>query len=295
MNMKQRSLFLLSFLFFSFSYPQINPQRYRQEASEWVNQYIEKDGVLLVSTHDLQIIANLFFFSYQRSFTTLKAQEAARLMLETMWHAWQNIAHTRMNPSLKAPYLVDFDEQERRYKLFIEMQKEHRKMGLSYSHIAQAAVKEHYLSKEIETAILNLREHARTIVAQAFLNAKKIVGQLYEVASQGLRSPEDQTFRFDILDTISYYLPILSMQTFIDAEKAQLLASEQSWQIIETMIKVNMTIWDTIETERGSFYCSYYNALMQVMHKHRLDKAHTFFIVDENGISKQTKKLPITL
>lgn len=291
----KQNLFLI--LLFSFPFhiqSSIDSSKYHQEALEWANLHIQKEGNLLVSSQELQILANLFYFSYQRSATTLAAQQAARLMLDGMWHGWQNIAHTRMNPSLKPPYVIDYDEQERRYRLFLEAQKTHRSIGLTYSHIAQAAVKEHYLSKELEHAVINLREHARTIVAQAFLNAKKVVGELYHVASQGLRSPDDQT-RFDVLDTVSYYLPILSMQTFIDAEKAQLKASEQSWQIINTMINVNMTIWDTIETERGSFYCAYYMVIMEIMRAHKLDKSCGTIIVDENGMNKQYKKLPFTL
>lgn len=294
MVIKQNVVLVFSLIFCFQIQSSLPISKYEPEAREWANQHVKKDDVLIMSAQDLQLVANLFYFSYLRSVTTIEAQAAARLMLEAMWHGWQNIAQTRMNPALKPPYLVDPSEQEKRYKAFLDMQKKHRIVGTTYSHIAQATVKEHYLSKDVENAILNVRERARAVVAQAFLDAKKIAGQLYQLASQGLRSPDDQ-MRFDVLDTISYYVPMLSMQTFIDAEKAQLKASEHSWQIIDTMIQVNMTIWDTIETERAAFYAAYYNAVMKLMRAHGLDKIQGTIIVDENGMNKQYKKLPITV
>lgn len=289
--MSKQSSFLLVLISLSFNVKAtLDPASYHKDAQSWIQQYIYKDSKLMVTPTDLQLIANLFYFSYLRSAETIKAQNAARKAFESMWHGWQNVAHTRMNPSLKIPYLIDFDQQQEHYLEFAKAQQEHRRVGLIYSHLAEAAVKQHYLSKEAEEAIVRLREHARTIVAQAFLDAKKIVGDLYEVAIQGLRDPENSpALRFDVLETISYYLPILSMQSFIEAEKAQLKASEQSWQIISTMIGVNMTIWDAIETARASFYLAQYNAIMSIATKLSLEKKYWLMIADEYGINKQIK------
>lgn len=287
---KQCSSFFI-LLFFSFSLEStLDPAPYQKDAQAWIEQYIYKDSKLLVSSSDLQLIANLFYFSYLRSSETIKAQNAARKAFECMWHGWQNVAHTRMNPSLKAPHLIDFDQQQHSYASFIKAQQEHRRVGLTYSHLAEAAVKQHYLSKEAEDATVRLREHARTIVAQAFLDAKKIVGDLYEIAIQGLRDPDNSpALRFDVLETISYYLPILSMQSFIEAEKAQLKTSEQSWQIISTMLGVNMTIWDAIETARASFYLAHYNTLIGLISKLSVEKKYWLIIADEYGMNKQLK------
>jgi hypothetical protein len=287
---KQISTFLF-LLFFSLSaQSEIDPRIYQNDAQEWITQYIQKDDKILISAYDLQLIANLFYFSYMRSFETIRAQAAARAVFESLWHGWQNIAQTRMNPSLKAPHLIDYQKQSEHYAAFIKAQQNHHRIGQTYSHIAEAAVKQQYLSQDAQEAVIRLREHARTIVAHAFLDAKKIVGDLYEVAIEGLRDPESTpTLRFDVLETISYYLPILSMQSFIEAEKAQLKAGEQSWQIINTMLAVNMTIWDTIETARASYYLAYYNALTQLMTKLNLEKKYWGIMVDEHGINKQTK------
>lgn len=293
----KQSSFFLFLMFFSHIQSAIDPSAYQKDAQEWINQYLLKDNKLLVSSADIQLIANLFYFSYMRSYETIRAQTAARKTFESLWHGWQNIAHTRMNPSLKAPHLIDYEQQQQYYTAFIKAQQDHRRAGSAYSHIADAAVKQRYLSKDAEEAVLRLREHARTIVAQAFLDAKKIVGDLYEVAIEGLRDPENSpTTRFDVLETISYYLPILSMQSFIEAEKAQLKASEHSWQIIGTLLGVNMTIWDAIETARASFYLAHYNALAQLMAKQTLEKKYWLIMVDEQGINKQLKiNLPKTI
>lgn len=288
---KQNSFLFFLVLFFHIAHATIDPKIYQKDAQEWANQFISKDSKLLISESDLQIIANLLYFSYLRSLETIQAQNAAQKAFEAVWHGWQNIAHTRMNPSIKIPHLIDYEQQAHQYEEFIVAQKKHYYSGQVYSHIAEAAVKQHYLSKVSEDAVIKLREHARTIVAHAFLDAKKIVGNLYHIAIEGLRDPENEaSLRFDVIETISNYLPILSMQSFIEAEKAQLKASEQSWHIINTMLNVNMTIWDTIETARASYYLAYYNEVTHLMANLALEKKYWLIMVDEQGINKQIKE-----
>lgn len=290
MKAKQSSSLLFLFLFSFFQVKSsIDPTPYQHDATEWINQYIGKGSESLATLDDLQLIANLFYFSYLRSIQTINAQAAARKAFESLWSGWQNIAHTRMNPSLPVPHALDFEQQQKHYLEFCKAQQEHRRIGQAYSQIAQITTKEHYLSASTQEGILRLREHARTVVAQAFLDAKKIVGNLYEIATQGLRHPEDSTeiLRFDVLETISYYLPILSMQSFIDAEKAQLKISQQSYEVIHTMLEVNMTIWDTIETARASYYMAHYNALSEYMVRLSISKKYWHILVDEQGINRK--------
>ena len=161
---KQCSSFF-SLLFFPFSLEAtFDHASYQKDAQSWIEHYIYKDSKLLVTSADLQLIANLFYFSYLRSAETIKAQNAARKALESMWHGWQNVAHTRMNPSLKTPYLIDFDQQQEHYLAFAKAKQEHRRVGLIYSHLAEAAVKQHYLSKQAEEAVkagiqINIRKY----------------------------------------------------------------------------------------------------------------------------------------
>ncbi|GMU19338.1 MAG: hypothetical protein AMXMBFR12_05300 [Candidatus Babeliales bacterium] len=292
---KQNSFLFSLVLLFHLVQATIDPKMYQKDAQEWINQFISKDTKLFISESDLQIIANLLYFSYLRSLETIQAQNAAKKTFESVWHGWQNIAHTRMNPSIKIPHLRDYEQQAQHYEEFVLAQQKHSSIGQAYSHIAEAAVKQHYLSKVSEDAVIKLREHARTIVAHAFLDAKKIVGNLYHIAIEGLRGSESKEeneilLRFDVIETISYYLPILSMQSFIEAEKAQLKTSEQSWQIINTMLDVNMTIWDTIETARASYYLAHYNEVARLMTNLALEKKYWLIMVDEQGINKQHKE-----
>lgn len=290
MKAKQSSFLLCSLFFFFQIQSTIDPIPYQKNAQLWIEHYIYKENQLLISYSDLQLIANLFYFSYLRSLHTITAQVAAQKAFESLWHGWQNIAHTRMNPSLKAPHMINYELQRQYFDDFTTAQQEHRRIGSAYSYIAEVAVKQQQLSAHAQEGVSQVREHARTIVAHAFLDAKKIIGDLYEVAIQGLRDYEtDPDFRFNLLDSISYYLPILSMHSFIEAENAQLKAGQQSWQIINTMLNVNMCIWDTIETARASYYLAHYNALTQVMTRIPLEKTYWTILVDEQGFNKQPK------
>ena len=107
-----------------------------------------------MSPEDLQLCANLFYFSYLRSAATIKAQDIACETMDHMWQGWQNIAQTRMNPSLDLPYPIDFSKQENLYNDFIKAQKYHNILGKTYAYAAEAAVKQDYLTDYSKNAII---------------------------------------------------------------------------------------------------------------------------------------------
>ena len=251
-----------------------------------------------MNNQDLHLIANLLYFSFLRSAVTLEAQEIACRTLETVWQGWQNIAQTRMNPSLKAPYETDYGMQNNLFQDFIQGQYFHRAIGLSYSHCAQAAVKQHLLTDHAQKAVTILREQARTVVANAFLDVKKLLGDLYHFAADHTRDEGVQTDdqnRFDLMATISSYIPGLAMQSFIEAEHINIKAGEQSWQIVNTINQVSKEVWQSIETARASYYLAHYNALISVIQSHGIDQTYLHIMFDENGIiptDKQYQLLP---
>ncbi len=287
------------FIFFPLS-AKLTPSKYRDEAKEWTNTYvISKQNKLLMNHADLQLCANFFYFAYCRSAATVKAQDIACDTLSCMWQGWQNIAQTRMNPSLEQPYVCDYAHQEILYSDFINAQNYHRVLGKAYAHAAQAAVKENYLTEHSKNAILETRERSREVVIHAFMEVKKILGDLIDFASANLRSdwiewddPEDT--RFDFLDTISQYIPYFAIKSFIELEHANTRASEQTWHILSTMCGVSKQMWDAIEMARGSYYLAHYQELSRIMHEHAINPAYMMIMFDENGIiNPDMQKTPL--
>ena len=285
------SILIFSFLIsFTSLAIKLNPSAYRQEAHNWVTTFVvSPQKKLTMNCADLQVCANLFYFSYLRSAATLKAQDIACKTMESMWHGWQNIAQTRMNPSVDLPYHIDFDKQEILYKEFIKAQSYHRSIGQSYAHIAEAAVKENYLTPYSQEAVLIARERSREVVALAFLEIKKILGDMLEFASSNLRSEwidwdEQESLRFDLLDTLSGYIPYFAVKSFIEIERVNTQASEQSWNVVSTICGVSKQMWEAIEIARASYYVALYQELLDVMQEYKIDPLFMRIMVDHQGI-----------
>ena len=268
----------------------LNPSAYRQEAHNWITTFVVSPHKgLLMDSVDLQLCANLFYFSYLRSAATLKAQDIACKTMDCMWHGWQNIAQTRMNPSIDLPYHADLEKQEKLYKNFIKAQTYHRSIGQTYAHIAEAAVKENYLTPTSQEAVLIARERSREVVAMAFIEIKKILGDMLQFASSNLRSDwidwddEDAT-RFDLLDTLSEYIPYFAVKSFIELDRVNTQASEQSWNVVNTICGVSKQMWEAIEIARASYYLALYQELLFVMKEYKIDAQFMRIMVDNQGI-----------
>jgi len=279
----------------------LNPSAYRPEAQSWINNFvISTKNSLAMDADDLQLCANLFYFSYLRSASTLKAQDIACKTMEHMWQGWQNIAQTRMNPSHDLPYQTDFEAQEKLYKEFIKAQSYHRMLGQSYATIAEAAVKENYLTPSSKKAVLIARERAREVIAVSFLEIKKILGEMIHFASSNMRSEwidwdDEISARFDFMDSLSEYIPYFAVKSFIEIERVNTQACQQSWNIVSTMCGVNKQMWEAIEVARASYYLALYQELLIVMQKFKVDPDYMRIMVDQHGLlssANQENPLP---
>jgi hypothetical protein len=301
MVIKHSILIISLIVSFPISAIKLTPSKYREQAKEWVNTFVvSQHNKLLMNPADLQLCANLFYFSYLRSAATIKAQDIACNTLTQMWQGWQNIAQTRMNPSIELPYSPDYSKQESLYKDFIKAQTYHRMLGKTYAHAAEAAVKEHYLTDHSKNAILETRERSREVVIMAFIEVKKILGELIDFASTNLRSDwiewddEDNT-RFDFMDTVSYYIPYFALKSFMELERINTQAGEQTWQILTTMCGVSKQMWEAIEFARASYYLAHYQELYRIMQEQNVDAAYCMIMFNEHGMinpDKQTTHLP---
>lgn len=299
----KHSFFVFLFFITSFlSALTLDTSVYKADVQQWLHSYvISSHQKLSMSNEDLQLVANLLYFSFLRSAVTIEAQDIACNTLETVWQGWQNIAQTRRNPSLETPYETDYGVQNNLFQDFLQAQYFHRKIGLTYSQCAESVIKQHLLNDRAQKAVTVLREQARVIVAKAFLDVKKTLGELYHFAADHTRNNDTQIGdhnRFDLMETISTYIPSIAMQSFVEADHINTKASEQSWQVVNTINQVSKEVWHSIETARASYYLAHYNALMAIIKAHDIDQKYKRIMFDENGIipvNEQSQELPHTI
>lgn len=252
---------ITSFTPYLFSHP---TNKYSQEAHEWAyNAFFSPSST--ISEKERSIILNYIYCAYWRSRATIEAQKAAYQALITAWQGWQNIAQTRMNPSLEEPYKFNGLAEEETFKEFRLAQRMHRSCGKTYAHAAECTVKGSH-SKAHDAAITVLRERARHVVMKEFLNIKESLGDLFDfVANYYSKRNEEEIdiFRFDLLESITSLIPqSYAMYSFIESEKIQNCASKKSWQTFETITEVNQKIWNSVETARMEYYHAYYQAII---------------------------------
>lgn len=276
----------LSFIILIFTSPLT--ALYEHHAQEWAHSHIQSaSGKLRVSPADLQILANLLYFSFLRSSITVEAQEIASGALEVAWEGWQNIAQTRMNPSVDLPYKTNLHAQKILFEDFLRAQELHRAIGTTYANAAEVAVKAHILGINAQDAVADVRDQARIIVAQSFLDVQKLLGELFSFANQYARYEyldTDEAIRFDLFETIAGYLPQFAMKSFIETEHMNTRASEQTWNIISTIIYVSKRVWHAIESARASYYLAHYQALYALMQEYGIDNQYYAIMFDERGM-----------
>ena len=257
--------------FASYTYPTSTSSsiKYKQEALDWAyNAFFSPSST--ISEKERSIILNYIYCAYWRSRTTIEAQKSAYGALVAVWRGWQNIAQTRMNPSLEEPYKFNSIAEEETFKEFRLAQRMHRSCGKTYAQAAEYTVKGSH-SKAHDAAITVLRERARHVVMKEFLNIKESLGDLFDfVANYYNKRNEEEIdiFRFDLLESITSLIPqSYAMYSFIESEKIQNCASKKCWQTFETITEVNQKIWNAVETARMEYYEAYYDAIMYYLEK----------------------------
>jgi hypothetical protein len=241
---------------------------YYAHALQWIDMYIQdQHGTLLVSDADLYAIEQLLYYSYARSCITLCAQEHALRLLCALWHGWQNITHTRRNPSLALPYPDLCAPPIDKYADFFEQVSMHRSIGSEYARRSHALVKEHQCETVLaHDAITQLRNDAQAVVATALADIQPYISQLYADALQEVR-PLKKYHKKGIVTLqkgaagLLSALPSYARKYFTDADILSMKASEKLWNMLISLQKVSNKAWHTLEQERGAFYYAHYHAL----------------------------------
>lgn len=298
----KKSVYILFILFTSLSLPtrshekthcQIDDRPYHNMATNWVHTHIvDHKNNLLIYPKEAQLIANVIYFSFKRSHCTLIAQETALTSINILWKGWQNIAQTRLNPSKEAPYRITEYEKHHILDQLWPQHDQHQYIGKTYAQTVEYVVNGDYLlTVNAKNCVKQMRNQARAIVAQAITNAKEYIGQLFYTHKKYPKNYKG----FDFLDYLWDYIPKLALGSFIQANNANDLVSEESWNILMKIQDISKKTWHMIEQERAGFYLALYKAMWHKMKHLNLEEEYFTIAFDNNGplpINLQHEGLP---
>ena len=288
-----------SFLLLLISTPifcDVDATRYQENAKQWTSQFvINDDGSLRITPADLHLFLNLTYFSFLRSDATLRAQEVALPALRAAWEGWQNIAQTRLNPSVDLPFDAHTTTNAAVFTQFIEAQKYHRIVGVTYSNAIEIIIGAILTSPQSPYAVERLRQESRVVIADILMNIKQQITLLTSCAQELLRNDD---MRSSFKESLLAFLPPFALTSFLKIESCYNLASEKSWELLDKLQGLSTLIYQTIEEERASFYAAHYNELIKIFQKQKLKASYSTIAFNERGLippSARTQALPTKL
>jgi len=252
---------------------------YTKEAVTWVRDYIlDEYRNLRIYPKELQLIANLIYFSYKRSYSNLFAQEIAIENLERAWQGWQNIAQTRLDPSKSHPYKVDSETTKAISNQMWNLHDHHIKMGATYSKTESMIVRGNILiSDHAKRAVQDMRSQARKVVAKSLVDIRKYFGDIFyekkNMPEKGLK----------FIDYIYSYIPQLAVNSFVEANHTNDIISEEGWLLFLKIQNIGKRTWQIIEQERASFYLAFYKEIMKVFALAQVDNGYKAIMFNEFG------------
>jgi hypothetical protein len=273
-----------------------------EQARSWLYRYVfTEEGSIRISNYDIQAIVNLLYLSWCRSVITLKAQHKALQTLDVIWKGWQNIAQTRLDPSIDIPYAISSEQQEAVIKDFWMLVQHYRSIGITYSYAVKMILEKQILQTTLALdGVATMRNGARVVVLDSLLDVRKQLGEFFHLnnKTQSLLADlqpteikidpeidlEENKKGINLLDYISIYIPQLALHSFVEANNTHNLVSEEGWQALKMIQEIGNQTWKAIEEARADFYRAYYTVLFNAIRQHNLPDSCLLLMFNEQGI-----------
>jgi hypothetical protein len=261
---KQVLYFLLSPLsLVLFAASDVDRQIYNNYAKQWCASYIvDEHGELRITHEELDAITDLINLSAERAAITLEAQTGMLKTIELLWHAWENLVQTRLNPSHQRPYVIDRAERNEA-KSFWDLAEAQAACCKAYSATAERVVHGDILqSRYAKDAVAQMRAQARVYMVDALSDVKKQLGSLYDLAFHKSfdQLAEDIGEEASLHKKIAFgeyllsYIPNLALHSFIQADKTHNLVTSEGWSVLYKIQQIGNLVWGAIEQARYEFY-----------------------------------------
>lgn len=260
---------------------------YETEIQQWIDTYIYNDGAFKIAPNQLQLIANLVYFSYLRSQTTVTIQPLAMRALNGLWHGWHNIISTRLNPSQQVPHSICSRQEERVNQEFWNAYRHHRTAALSYAHAVNNIIQGTVLTDPFaQRAVEDLRAIAHKVITTALTNFKQHIINLVF----GHKDPREDITRTTLAQFVVTYIPHLAQQSFIDANKLTIAASIESWDMFAKIQEISNYTWRITEEARAQLYHTVYRKLYTLMSSSSIEAPYMTIVYNEIGFIPEDER-----
>jgi hypothetical protein len=248
---------------------------------------------------ELQLIANLFYFSSRRSEQTLLTQQALLTFLDYAGKQWFSFSARRRDPL----HTYEKIDQNKLTILFENSQKEYKeqeRIGKIYDYVVKYVSSSTNLSPACYDLVMQVRADARQAVANACIQELVQLTQRF-IESQNLleRASEyyqQQQFfgKRSLLDTFASYFPPLFMKSFISFDENMLKANTGLWHAWHETQTFTNILWNILETCRRQFYHAHYQALIHMMKQRKISAPYYQIMFDSQGlITEQERSTPL--
>lgn len=271
----------LSFLSLSLSASQLVTQDptvdYQPQAQQWAEKVIHR-----VDKFFLTDLLELLYASYMRSYMTLVVQREYTELFSRVGSGWNHIISRRLDPSKDETFNISaitidtkFIQQLEIFQKNCAVQKEYVDLLnrlADDSHVTYQGLKTDINYKPCRLLIDELRDNARTVVAESLINVMYEIQQEIQKAQESI-SQAAALFKTEsqlksknfvnrsITELLWYYVPQLMVKSFTHFDRGYTAASKQCLDAYLESQKIGNQIWERIEVARAAFYAAHYNAL----------------------------------
>lgn len=250
------------------------------KAQNWSENIITK-----CSTETTQKISELLHWSHKRSQGTLITQNASCTLLETTWSIHRACTETRLNPAQIHQHKDSSSQLITAHTNFLTAQQAYRTAQEKYLAILELLIEDTTQSyKSIEEDLKEMRDNARTVVAQALLKELPKLRQLI-IRAQGLMTQGAQRFQnqpplkspdimqdnqVKFLHHLWQFIPALMIKSFVTFNGEFHDISNACFSAFTESQRAGNAIWEVVEKSRSEYYATYHRIFDQVLVDHGL-------------------------
>lgn len=258
------------------------------QAEDWFSWHATN-----ASPEELQMLANVVYFSWQRNEATLRAQEDALVMLDHMWRAWHAIAFTRRNPShiiLNDCTPTMLDTIHRRFYLGY---KRYRSLSKTYD-VMTTIVAQQPTSTTFKSALAAVKTNARLASLNVLHHIIELFNSESDKAYERLNQAICQVPKLAFIwwgikkSCFTSFLtaPLIpsALQAFALFDNQYIAASSACWEALLSSQKATNLLWNRVAKIRASFYEAHYRVIYRAMQQRNLPLCYFNLLFDTTGI-----------
>lgn len=244
---------------------------YEYEALLWTH----KVSALHLSSEEEILVANLLYFSAERSRILLGMQEATVHYLQLMSTVVNDAMPARLNPARMSAILNYSTSQwydkanalEQAQKNFLDIMVSYRYICATYAQCIEYILKNNIFRYKLDQEIRILRDSSRKARMHKFKESALSIQVWMDNLNQLMASFNGSSISREIISSFFDYIidftqPAL-LHSFVKFDKRYNAFNEHGWKTMITSYTLGNLIWKTLEEARHEFYTVYYETFIK--------------------------------